>query len=148
MGGDSPVRSCGDRCHTRTIQRHRLRRRNTAGPRRARPHISAVTTINRQIQELAPVINSPTIAEAVTVKSSEEHTPVHAIVKKQDGATYVFAVSMYKRDTKASIQITGLPQKASAEVLGEARTVPVVNGLLPDDFAGYAVHLYRIATLK
>jgi hypothetical protein len=45
MAGDSPVRSCGDRCHTRTIQRHRLRRRDTAGPRRARPHISAVTMI-------------------------------------------------------------------------------------------------------
>ncbi len=106
---------------------------------------TAVAAINKQIQELAPVINSPTIADAVTVKSSEPHTPVHAIVKKHGGATYVFAASMYKRNTKASIQIKGLPQNATAEVLGESRKIPVVNGIIQDEFAGYAVHLYRIA---
>lgn len=110
--------------------------------------LAAVTTLNKQIQELAPVLNSPTLAGAVTISSSEPHTPVQAIVKRQGEVTYLFAVAMYQRDTTASLQLAGLPASATAEVLGENRSVPVVNGLLRDDFAGYAVHLYRIAAPK
>lgn len=110
---------------------------------------AAVAGINKQVTELAPVLNSPSVADAVTVTSSEPHTPVHVMVKKQAGATYAFAGSLYHRDTKATIQLKGMTGKATAEVLGESRTFPVVNGLIQDDFkGGYAIHLYRISNSK
>ncbi len=106
--------------------------------------LAAVTALNRQIHALAPVLNSPTVAGAVTVASSEPHTPVHAIVKRHDGATYVFAVSMYSRRTEATFTVTGLPAAAKAEVLGEGRSIDVAGGIFKDAFAGHEVHLYRI----
>ncbi|MEI6168212.1 MAG: hypothetical protein WCS52_13585 [bacterium] len=110
---------------------------------------AAVAVINKQITELAAVLNSPTLADAVTVTSSEKHTPVHVMVKKHAGTTYAFAGALYHRDTKASIQLKGMTGKATAEVLGESRTVPVENGLIQDDFkGGYAIHLYRISHLR
>ncbi|MBN2582858.1 MAG: beta-galactosidase [Planctomycetes bacterium] len=106
--------------------------------------LAGVTALNRQIQELAPVLNSATIADAVTVASSEPHTPVHAIVKRHDGATYVLAVSMYSRKTEAAFKATGLPAAAKAEVIGEDRTIDVTDGGFKDAFEGHEVHLYRI----
>ena len=37
--------------------------------------LAAVTAINRQVQELAPVLNSPTVADAATVTSSASTYP-------------------------------------------------------------------------
>ena len=106
--------------------------------------LAAVTAINSQIRELAPVLNSPTIPDGVRVVSKNPLTPVHAIVKRQGGATWLFAAGMYRRDTVATFTLPGVGT-ATAEVLGENRSVPVRNGVIEDAFAGYAVHLYKIA---
>ena len=106
--------------------------------------LAAVTEINGQVTSLAPVINSPTIKDGVAVLSAEEYTPVHAIAKQYDGATYVFSVAMYRRDTTASFTVKGLGPVAVAEVIGEERTIEVENGQFTDVFGGYDVHLYRV----
>jgi hypothetical protein len=105
---------------------------------------TAVGAINKQVRELAPVLNSPTVAEAVTVKSSAAAVPVEAIVKPRDGATYVFAVGMRDGATTATFTVAGLAGRATAEVLGEGRTVEVRDGVFTDEFGPWAVHLYRI----
>lgn len=106
--------------------------------------LAAVTKINLQVKELAPVINSNAPANSAKVISSNENFPVHIMTKKHNGATYIFAVSMYKRDTNATFSIDGLTGANSAEVLGENRTIPVKDGMFKDDFTGYAVHIYKI----
>ena len=106
--------------------------------------LAGVTAINRQVTELAPVINSSTIADGVKVQSSNEHTPIHAIAKRHGDATYVFSVAMYHRDTTGTFAVNGLGETATAEVIGENRTIEVKDGKFSDAFGGYDVHLYRI----
>jgi hypothetical protein len=105
---------------------------------------AAVGAINKQIRELAPVINSPTVTDAVAVKSSAAAVPVEAVVKRRDGATYVFAVGMRDGKTTATFTVAGLTGGAKAEVLGEGRTVEVRDGVFTDEFGAWDVHLYRI----
>jgi hypothetical protein len=106
--------------------------------------LEAVTAINRQIHELAPVLNSPTVKEAVTVKSSDEKVPIDIMVKRKDGTTYVFAVSMRDAPAKASFEVKGIPEKAAAEILGRDRKIEVSGRKFEDQFQGYEVKLYKI----
>ncbi|HTA29059.1 MAG TPA: hypothetical protein VK731_01165, partial [Candidatus Cybelea sp.] len=93
--------------------------------------LAAVTAINRQIRELAPVLNTPTVTNAVAVHSS---VPVATMVKQRDGATYLFAACMRNQPAQASFtKITGLAPHSSAEVLGESRTIPVTDAAFTDD---------------
>jgi len=105
--------------------------------------LKGVTAINKQIQELAPVLNSPTLKDGVTVASSVADAPVAAMVKRQGGATYLFAVAMRDQAVKGTFAIKDL-KAAKAEVLGEGRTLALKDGKLEDDFKPYETHLYRI----
>jgi hypothetical protein len=104
--------------------------------------LAGVTAINKQIQTLAPALNSPTVADGATVTTSGSDAPVDAMVKKQGDSLYVFAAATREKGTKASFAVKGA--KGSAEVLGEGRSLPVKNGAFDDDFKPYEVHLYRI----
>ncbi len=106
--------------------------------------LAAITALNRQIQTLAPVLNSPTLPDAAAVASSSPQTPVDVMVKRQGNATYLFAVGMRNAPTQGTFTLRNMPTAARAEVLGESRTVPIKNGQFTDDFNPYAVHLYRI----
>jgi hypothetical protein len=108
------------------------------------PMLEAVTALNKQIKELAPVLNSATVEKGVTVESSNAEVPVATMVKKHGGATYLFAVAMREGETKATFALAGLPAQAKAEVLGENRSVDVKDGSFQDAFKAYGVHLYRL----
>ena len=108
----------------------------------------AVGAINQQITELAPVLNSPTLKDAATVESSSGEVPIDMLVKKADGAVYIFAVAMRNAAAKGAFQVQGLTGGATAEVVGEDRKVEVTGGKFSDDFAGYGVHLYKITASK
>ena len=104
--------------------------------------LSAVTAINHQITELAPVLNSPTIEDTASVSSSNEDVPVAIMAKKHDGAKYLFTVAMRGDKTTATFNL----QHASintVEVIGENRTINVKDGVFKDNFEAWDVHLYR-----
>jgi hypothetical protein len=105
--------------------------------------LSAVTAINRQITELAPVLNSPAIEDAATVSSSNKAVPIAIMVKKHDGATYLFAVGMRGDKTTATFTLRHAESIKSMEVIGENRTIAVNDGVFKDDFEAWDVHLYR-----
>jgi len=107
--------------------------------------LAKVTETNQQIQQLAPVLNSPSVQGGVAVKTSAPDVPVETIVKRHGGATYIFAVAMRPGQTDAEFRVTGLSGRATAEVLGEARTIDIENGAFREKFAEWEVHLYRIA---
>lgn len=106
--------------------------------------LAAVTAINNQIHELAPVLNSPTVKDGMTVKSSLEDVPVAAMMKRYEGSTYVFAVGMRNAPAKGWFEVQDLPEASVAEVIEENRSIEVRNGKFEDDFGVYDVHLYRI----
>jgi len=105
--------------------------------------LSAVTAINRQITELAPVLNSPTIENAASVSSSNEAVPIAIMVKKHDGGMYLFAAGMRGDKTTATFTLQQAQGVKSAEVIGENRTINIKDGVFKDDFKAWDVHLYR-----
>jgi hypothetical protein len=106
--------------------------------------LPAVTAINKQIHKLAPVLNSPTVKDGAIAKSSSEEVPIASMVKKYKSATYVFTVGMRNAPAKGAFEVMGLPAKAKAEVLGEGREIPVIDGKFEDEFKAYEVHIYVI----
>lgn len=110
--------------------------------------LSAVTVINRQISELAPVLNSPTVNGTVSVSSDNKDVPVAVMAKKYEGARYLFAVGMRDGKTKAKFAVRSLEGKKTVEVLGENRTIISKDGVFRDSFETWDVHLYRIGEEK
>lgn len=106
--------------------------------------LAGVTAVNNQIHELAPALNSPTIDDGATVESSAAEVPIATMVKRYDGTTYVFAVGMRNASTTGSFAVRGLPERTTAEVMGEERSIFVKDGRFEDHFKPYDVHLYRI----
>ncbi len=97
--------------------------------------------INREVRELAPVLNSPSRKNHASVKASGSRIDI--LVKQHKGATYIFAVNMYRKPASAVISLTKAVD-SKVQVLYEDRGLTVVNGEFKDDFAPYAVHLYKI----
>jgi hypothetical protein len=106
--------------------------------------LAAVTALNRQIHSLAPVLNSPTVKDGAVVLSSAPGCPIDGMVKRYGGATYLFAAGMRNLRARGSFAVRGVPNLATAEVIGENRRLAVRNGRFEDNFAPYDVHRYRI----
>ncbi len=104
-----------------------------------------VARINRQIHELATVINSPTVRSRVSVTTDPPNVPVAFMVKHVDESMYIFAVAMRNRAVRATFRLKAAPGNPSVEVLGENRTIPVTEGQFADEFPPYGVHLYKLA---
>jgi hypothetical protein len=104
---------------------------------------AAVGAIDSQIEALAPVLNTQSLANGATVSSSNSSVPVDIMVKRYAGNLYVFAVAMRSGSTTATFALRGV-STATAAVLGESRSLGVDGGTFSDTFAPYAVHLYEI----
>jgi len=114
----------------------------------------AVGAINRQIHELAAVINSPSVPDAAAVEAEKAEVsaervkmlpggPIATMAKRHGGATYIFAVRMDPGPAKATFQVQGISGKAEVEVLGENRRIAAEGGRFVDDFGPCEVHLYK-----
>jgi len=103
----------------------------------------AVKAVNQQVKDLAPVINTPSLKDALAVSLSDASVPVDFMVKRTGGATYVFAVGMRPGPTTATFTLAA-GSTATAEVLGESRSLPVSSGKWTDAFTAHAVHIYKI----
>jgi hypothetical protein len=115
----------------------------TMSPSRIDPDVmKSLKGVFGEVQSLAEVINSPTVENGATAQASPGGI-IGLMTKKQGGATYVFAVNMFKKAEKPTITVKDAPD-GLAEVLFENRTVPVKGGVIADDFAPYAVHRYKI----
>jgi hypothetical protein len=109
------------------------------------PMKAAVAAINKQIKDLATVLNTPPIINGGTVTSSATSVPVDMQLKRFGGATYIFAVDMRGSATQATFSgLTKIPAGAVVEVLGENRTLSLSGNSFQDDFAAWSVHLYKI----
>jgi hypothetical protein len=106
--------------------------------------VTAVTALNQQIKTLAPELNSATIANLVSVTSTNMAIPVDSMVKVNGSSIYVFSAVSRAGTTSASFTVVGMTGNATATVLGEGRTVPVMGGQFTDTFAANAVHIYQI----
>jgi hypothetical protein len=103
------------------------------------PTIDMVRSVNAQIKQLAPVLNSPTVTSGTSANDA-----VRAMVKWHNGHFYVFAGSKETGNTTGRVDIPCVGD-ATAVRLGEAGSVPLQSGSFSDTFAdGEAIHIYRI----
>ena len=116
------------------------------------------------IQQLAPVINSPFALNYVTIKDDDPQDAglpdysfgsgidltqggLEVMAKDDNGQFYIFADT---RDSETETNIAATftiadPNATSVTVVGENRTIPVVNGVFTDTFATAAtVHIYEV----
>lgn len=107
--------------------------------------LAGVTAVNRQIQELAPVLNSPSITDAVAAKSAKADVPVEIMVKRSGKDLYVFAVCMRGEPTMAEFRVTDSNKPAAIRVIGEERAIEARGDSFSDSFEAWAVHLYRVS---
>ena len=110
----------------------------------AEPEIlAAVSATNLQIQRLASVLNQPSLEDSIVIRSPADR-PVEATCKHHD-AWYVFSVAMRGLETTARFELREGPRNGKVEVIGENRSLKLSDGVFTDAFAGWGVHLYRIA---
>lgn len=102
-----------------------------------------IAEINRQLTDLAPVINSGAVQDVASIHSSNEQAPLALTVRRHAGSVYLLTVSMRNIETKGTIVLKGI-KSGRIEVIGENRVLELDEGRFADTFAGYEVHLYRI----
>ena len=103
----------------------------------------AVTTLNSQIHQLAPVLNAPDLEGVVSVHSENTSVPVDVLVKHYKDTLYVFAVAMRDGSTSCAFSVTGAPEQM-VTVIGEDREIMIADESFEDSFEGYGVHLYKL----
>ncbi|HUF63761.1 MAG TPA: hypothetical protein VMN36_16915 [Verrucomicrobiales bacterium] len=108
--------------------------------------LAAVTALNREIRDLAPVLNAPTAPDAIVVRASDPEIPVAVMVKRHDSGIYCFAANLRNRPVEATFTLGEEDTEGArtAEVLGESRTVTLQDGAWTDAFPAYGIHRYRL----
>jgi hypothetical protein len=102
--------------------------------------VREIARVNEQVRALAPVLNSPSLANRVTVDTGAD---IATMVKRHGNATYVFAVNMRKTPANARLVLADIVGPY-AVVLGEDRLVKLEGGAIRDEFQDYGVRLYKI----
>lgn len=102
----------------------------------------ALTRLNREITQLAPVLNSQSYA--LTPNTSNPGVPVRAVLKRLGTERYVFAAGMANGAATATFTLDGIGHGAQVEVIGEGRSIAAGDGTFEDAFVPYDVHLYRV----
>jgi hypothetical protein len=103
------------------------------------PVINMVTSVDAQIKAVAPALNGSSVASGFSSNSA-----VRALAKWDGQNFYVIAGSSENAASVGQFQFPCVGN-ATATVLGENRSVPVIAGSWSDAFAdGNAVHVYRI----
>jgi hypothetical protein len=100
----------------------------------------AVTEVNSQITELAPVLNGP-FADGYVIAQG----PAKVMVKRgPDGAWYVFAGADTTGTAGADVTFS-IAAGSAVQVLFENRSLTVTDGQFVDTFTdANAVHIYRV----
>src|SRR5437762_1333104 len=70
---------------------------------------------NHQIQELAPMLNSPSIAGGAAINSASPEAPVAFTLKRYQNAAWLFAVGMSDRSTRVTFKVHEFLRSAEAE---------------------------------
>ncbi|HEY3297583.1 MAG TPA: hypothetical protein VGK34_02920, partial [Armatimonadota bacterium] len=105
-------------------------------------HWAYMKKLAGEVSSLSPVLMTPTI-EGKLVSSIKKDT-LETMVKKVNGAWYVFAVNSSTAPCKANLKLAGV-KGGKLEVLYEQRSVSAKNGTWTDNFKPLEVHIYKLS---
>ncbi|HZR17658.1 MAG TPA: hypothetical protein VFE51_10055 [Verrucomicrobiae bacterium] len=104
--------------------------------------LKAVTELNGEITQLAPVLNEPTISERVQA-DEKQASSVDTLLKRHNRDMYLFAVEMTGNNDETEFSVNTSAPEGTIEVLGENRSLPLDRGRFKDSFKPWDVHLYK-----
>ena len=104
-------------------------------------HWDYVQQLVRELRELEPVILARPVPDKI--KMSPADAPVEFTVREWDGKLHLLAAN--KSDRAQNVRLSGneLAGK-TVKVLYENHPATIQDGVLPDDFGPFGVHVYRI----
>ena len=108
--------------------------------------LKALTEVNHQVTQLAPILNSPD-SPKVTITTPNENT-ITALAKRKGADLYLFTVSLSPQPTSATFKIENLSGAHEIEVLDESRHLQKTSGIIEDKFEPYQAHLYKLTVAK
>jgi len=109
--------------------------------------LSAITLLNHQIHQLAPVIYQANSNNIIHIEDIQGISLVDYIVKIYEGSTYIFSVGMQDEQTTKRFTLKSY-MDGIVEVLGEDRQLTLMDSQFEDTFNGYQAHLYKIDSVE
>lgn len=107
--------------------------------------LEAVTQLNRQITELAPVLNSPSLLNAVANESDLEKAPLAIMCKRDANSLYVFVANLGPENSVAKLRLLNpMSGSAKAREVENGSEVLIHDSVINLEMAGYGIALYRI----
>ena len=107
---------------------------------------AAIRATNASVTAYGAVLARPTVAGTTVTTSGS--VPVTALTKDFGRDTYVFAMgdgnAAHRLGAAVDATIALPTYGAFVEVLGESRTLPIVDSSFTDHFGAYELHVYRI----
>ena len=105
----------------------------------------AMVDFNREAQEVKDLLLTESIVEPSRASLDADHVRSR-LSKTDDGTWTLFTVSIddQANDAVAFKLPAAAPQNGIAEVLFENRTVEIKNGVIVDDYAPFARHIYEV----
>ncbi len=115
------------------------------------PYLDDLKIVIQELSTYQPILSSETIKKDFQIEYHELgyslDKGIEWIVKSYEGADYLFCVNSDHHVNK--ITMSDLPQQLqNIEVLKENRKVEVQNTKFTDFFEPFAVHIYKINTMK
>jgi hypothetical protein len=104
-------------------------------------HWDYVKKVAGELRDFSPVIMAPVAAEKFTLTPS--NAPVEMATRSLDGKIYLIVANKSNRPQKISLQSPALVGR-QVKTLFEDHAATVAGAALADEFAGYAVHIYRL----
>jgi hypothetical protein len=86
------------------------------------------------------VLNLPTLTGTATATGSRR---LDLSSKSYRGDTYIFVVNSNSEENTATITVPRIAS-GTVEVIDENRTISLSDNKFEDEFAAYAVHIYKI----
>lgn len=105
---------------------------------------AAVRAVNREIRELAPVLNAPTASGIIEARSDASDHPVAWMLKRAGNTSHLFAVNLRPAPTRVTFHWRAAEPspKTEVRVIGENRSVKFESGQFDDELPSYAVRHY------
>ena len=107
--------------------------------------LEAVNRLNRQITELAPVLNAPSLLNEVAIESDSEKPPLDVMCKRYANSLYVFVANLSPDSSVAKLRLlTPISGSAQAREIESGNEVMIRDSVINVETAGYGIVLYRI----
>ena len=105
----------------------------------------AIRATADELRQLTPALTSPVVRVITKTVTKTGGTPMHGTSRRHQDQLYLIIVNVTQEaQPGTTFTLAGVPSSAPVEVLFENRTLTLDGGVLTDDFAPYARHVYRL----